>query len=374
MSRAWVDIDLAAVAANAKTLQELAPGAELCAVVKAGGYGHGAIEVARAALSVGATRVAVAQVGEGLDLRAAGLDVPIWVLAEPDPAELAAAAGAGLEPAVYSASTVAAAAAVGGLTVHLKVDTGMHRVGAAPTDVVALARQIAGSGRLRLGSVWTHLATADAPHDEPAKDGAATSFADRQLDRYERALADLAEAGIDVPLRHAANSAATIAHPRSHHDVVRCGIALYGLPPSPNLAGRADLCPALTWRSTVAYVKRLEAGEAVSYGQHQALRRDATVATIPVGYADGYRRALWNTGGAALIGGKRRPIVGVVTMDQLVVDCGDDRVEPGDDVVLIGKQGAASITADDLASSLQTINYEIPTSIGSRVERRYHGG
>jgi alanine racemase len=360
MSRAWVDVDLAAVAANVKTLRQLAPAAELCAVVKADGYGHGAIEVSRAALSAGASRLAVAQVGEGLALRDAGLDAPIWVLSEPEPGELAAAAAAGLEPAVYSAPVIAAAAGIGGLTVHLKVDTGMHRVGAAPAVVVALARQVTACERLSLGSVWTHLATADE---------VAAGFADRQLDRYEEVLADLKAAGIGVPLRHAANSAATIA--RSHHDVVRCGIAIYGLAPSPYLDGRADLRPALSWRTRVSHVKRLPAGARVSYGQRQALDRDANVATIPVGYADGFRRALWSSGGHVLIGGRRRPIVGVVTMDQTVVDCGDDEVGPGDEAVLIGSQGGETITADDLARSLGTINYEIVTSIGRRVERRF---
>jgi alanine racemase len=370
MSRAWADVDLAAVEANVKTLREQAPAAELCAVVKAGGYGHGAIEVSRAALAAGATRLAVAQVGEGVALREAGFDVPIWVLSEPEAVELPAAAAAGLEPAVYSAGGLAAASSAGvPLTVHLKVDTGMHRVGAAPADVVDLVALIAASSTLQLGSVWTHLATAD----EPAGD-AGGALAARQLDCFDRVLAELAGAGIEVPLRHAANSAATLAHPRSHYDVVRCGISVYGLAPSPYLSDRVTLQPALTWRTRVAFVKRLRAGDAVSYGHRQVLDRNATVATIPVGYADGFRRRLWNTGGEVLIGGRRRPIVGVVTMDQTVVDCGDDPVAVGDEVVIIGGQGSEAITADDLAASLDTINYEIATSIGGRVERRYHGG
>ncbi|MGF1596094.1 MAG: alanine racemase [Acidimicrobiales bacterium] len=369
MSRSWVDVDLGAVAANVATLRAAAPDAELCAVVKAEGYGHGAVAVAQAALDAGATRLAVAQVGEGMALRAAGLEAPIWILSEPDPPELGAAARHRLEPAVYSTAAIdtAAAAATAGepLTVHLKIDTGMHRAGAAPGDAIDLAGRIVAAPSLILGSVWTHLACAD---DDAADDPDAPTG--RQLACYEATLAALAAAGVEVPLRHAANSAGCLLHPRSRHDVVRCGLALYGLAPTPELAAAGRLRPALTWRSTVGMVKRLPAGSAVSYGWRQRLAVAATVATVPVGYADGYRRALWERG-AVLIGGRRRPIVGVVTMDQLVADCGDDPVRPGDEVVLLGRQGDESITADELAGLLGTINYEIPTAIGPRVERRH---
>ena len=361
MSRSWLDIDLAAVAANVKALRGLAPDAELWAVVKADGYGHGAIEVANAALAAGATTLAVAQVAEGVALREAGFGEPIWVLSEPAPDEFDTVAAAGLEPTLYSPAGVMAAARVGDMTTHLKVDTGMGRVGATPDEAVQIGRQILSTGRLDLGSVWTHLACADDP-DHP--------LTDRQLDRYEQVLTAFDAAGIEVPRRHAANSAGVIAHSRSHFDVVRAGIALYGLIPGPKLADRIELQPALTWRTTVGFVKRLRAGEALSYGHRQAVERDTTVATFPVGYADGLRRGLWS-GGGALIGGKCRSILGVVTMDQTMVDCGDDGIAPGDDVVLIGRQGEACITADEMACTLDTINYEIAVLIGSRVERRY---
>ncbi|MGI9612664.1 MAG: alanine racemase [Acidimicrobiales bacterium] len=383
VSRSWVDIDLAAVAANIATLAACAPSAEVCAVVKANGYGHGAVPVARAALEAGATRLAVAQVDEGVALRAAGIDATIWVLSEPEPAEFVVAAANGLEPAVYSPGGIADAAASGTrLTVHLKADTGMHRVGARPADIVTLARSIDADSNLTLGSVWTHLASADADGERSAHIGGADAGTDPaagtvtsdQLDRYDTILCALDEAGIHVPLRHAANSAGTIAHPRSHGDVVRCGIAIYGLPPSPGLTGRVPLKPAMTWRSRVSFVKELRAGDAVSYGHRRVISRTSRVATIPVGYADGYRRNLWNRGAAVLIGGRRRPIVGVVTMDQTVVDCGTDDIVDGDEVVLIGSQGDETITADDLAASLGTINYEIPWGVGARVERRYPGG
>lgn len=375
MSRSWADVDLGAIAANVKALRALAPTAEFCAVVKADGYGHGATAVAEAALAAGATRLAVAQVVEGAALRADGIDAPIWVLAEPEPGEFASAFAAELEPAVYSPAAIDAAAAAGGGTVHLKIDTGMHRVGAHPDDALDLARRVVEAPTLALGSVWTHLACADGDGERPSEGGGQPATAtSRQLDTYEAVLAALTDAGIEVPRRHAANSAATITEPRSHFDVVRCGISLYGLPPSPGLDGRAPLRPALSWRTRVGFVKRLAAGSPVAYGHRGSVSVASTVATIPVGYADGYRRGLWDRGGAVLIGGRRRPIVGVVTMDQTIVDCGDDPISVGDEVVLIGSQGEAAITADELADALGTINYEIPVAIGNRVERRHHNG
>lgn len=410
MSRAWADVDLDAIAHNVRVLRQLAAPAELCAVVKANGYGHGAVEVARAAVAAGATRLAVAQVAEGVALREAGLAVPIWVLSEPDPAEMATVVAVGLEPAVYSPAAIDAAASVvasasaapgrtvsrnprpadeprretleirrkgdadgaeggAGLAVHLKIDTGMHRVGAAPDDAVALARRIGEAPGLRLGSVWTHLACADTVSPDGDVLAAVT---EAQLACYERVLASLAAAGIDVPLRHAANSAGTIAHPSARYDVVRCGIALYGLPPAPGMAGWAPLRPALSWRTRVSFVKRVAAGESISYGHRRTLGQETTVATVPVGYADGLPRGLWANGGSLLVGGRRRPILGVVTMDQTMVDCGDDPVQVGDEAVIIGPQGAETITADDLAAAMGTINYEICTSISPRVTRRYH--
>ncbi len=364
--RSWVDVDLDAIAHNVTALRAAADGAELCAVVKANGYGHGAFEVADTALRAGASWLAVAQVAEGVALREAGFGERIIVLSEPAPHEFTAAATAGLDVTLYSpAGVMAAAQASGGtaaLTTHLKVDTGMHRVGAAPDETVAVARQIQQTDRLVLASVWTHLACADDVAHPANK---------AQLTAYEEVLSDLAAAGIDVPYRHAANSAATIAHPTSRYDLVRCGLALYGLDPSPATAELIDLRPALAWRTTVGMVKRLPSGAAVSYGHRRTVERDTTVATIPVGYADGLRRSWWRHG-AVLIGGKRRPILGVVTMDQTVVDCGDDGVAPGDEVVVLGAQGDERITADEMATALATINYEVTTCIGPRVDRRYH--
>lgn len=374
MSRSWVEVDVGAIQRNVETLSKLAGKAELCAVVKADGYGHGAVRVAAAALAGGATRLAVAQVREGVRLREAGFDVPIWVLSEPDPSEFEMAARFHLEPAVYSLRGLTAAAAgyklaagsgLGSiLAVHLKVDTGMHRSGAHPREVVALAEAIEKAPELSLASVWTHCAVADES-DNP--------LTDQQMARFRAVLVQLDEADLRPPLAHAANSAATMLFPQTHFDVIRCGIAIYGLPPSPALTVRshAELClePALRWLTKVAFVKRLQAGDRVSYGQRGLVNKPTTVVTLPVGYADGYRRGTWQMPGAVLIGGKRRDILGVVTMDQMVIDIGDDEAHPGDEVVLLGKQGDSEVSADDLAQALGTINYEIVCGLMPRVER-----
>jgi alanine racemase len=367
VSRSTATVDLSAIRHNAAALRAAAPDAELCAVVKANGYGHGEVAAAQAAIDGGATILAVARVIEGCRLRNAGLNLPIWVLSEPESKEFVDVVAFGLQPAVYSVRGIEAAAAAAygsstNLPVHLKIDTGMHRVGVAPGQVVDLARRISDEAGLDLGSVWTHLAMADEPDD---------SFTIEQLDRFEAALAALDAAGVDVPMTHAANSGAVHAWPRSHRDVVRCGISLYGLPPSPQLAGVLDLRPALRWTSSVSFVKRLAPGDRVSYGQRTEVTEPTTAATVPVGYADGYRRALWSAPPQVLIGGKKRRILGVVTMDQMVVDLGGDDVEVGDEVVLIGEQDGERVTADDLAHSLDTINYEITCGITDRVGRRY---
>lgn len=367
---AWADIDLDAVAANVVRLRELAAPAAVCAVVKAGGYGHGAAPVARAAIAAGAELLAVAQVPEGEALRAEGIDAPILLLSEPDRDQMDRVAAADLRVTLYTHGGIAAAAeaamAAGTtLSVHLKVDTGMRRVGADPADALARATEIAAAPGLVLEGVYTHLAVADEP---------AHPFTAEQLRRYDAVLDELAAAGIAPALRHAANSAGTLAHPEARYDLVRCGIAVYGIAPSPEVGTHVGLRPALTLRSEVSYVKRVGAGEGISYGLRHAVERDTTVATVTIGYADGVRRRLSEVGGEVLVGGRRRPILGTITMDQLMVDCGDVPVAPGDDVVLIGRQGEDEITVDEWAERLETIGYEIVCGIGPRVCRRWQGG
>jgi alanine racemase len=369
MATAWASIDLDAVAANVATLVERAAPAEVCAVVKADGYGHGAVPVSRAALRAGATWLAVAHVGEGERLREAGIDAPVLVLAEPEPADFARVLAAGLRVTVYTAAGIEAAAGAGTgvlpVAVHLKVDTGMHRVGAAPDEVVELARKIVEARSLELEAVWTHLAVADEPTN---------GFTEVQLARYRAVLGALDEVGLSPRLRHAANSAGAIAHPDARFDLVRCGIAVYGVAPSADLAGAIPLRPVMSLSARVGHVKTVHAGEAISYGQRHRFEHDTRVATVTIGYADGVRRDLYRRGGQVLLHGHRRPIVGTVTMDQIMVDCGALPVEVGDEAVLIGRQGDEQITVDEVASRLDTIGYEVVCGVGPRVERRWLGG
>lgn len=369
MAASTAHIDLGAIGHNVSLLDEIVSPAVVCAVVKADGYGHGSVPVADAALRAGATSLGVAQVGEARVLRAAGIDAPILVLSELAPAEIDAALAMELELVVHRPETIAAIAAratalgVQPVPLHLKVDTGMRRIGCEPTEAVGVAERIVAAESVRLAGTMTHLARADEP-DDPTTDA--------QLDRFDGVLADMADRGIDPGVRHAANSAGAIAHPRARHDMVRVGIATYGIPPSPGMADLPALRPALRWTSSVRHVKSVSAGESVSYGHRHRFDHDTVVATVPVGYADGFRRRLGLVGGVVLIGGRRRPVVGVVTMDQFVVDCGPDAVvEVGDEVVLIGGQGSERITADDMAGLLDTIGYEVVCDISARVDRTY---
>jgi alanine racemase len=369
----WSEIDLDALRANVRALCAHAAPAQLLAVVKANGYGHGAVPVARAALDAGASWLGIARIEEAVQLRDAGIDAPVMILSEPSPAAVADVVAHDITPVVYTEAGIDALAkgvVESGrdrpFAVHLKVDTGMHRVGCAPDHAVALAAQVAARDELELTGVCTHLAVADEPDD---------TYTPEQLDRFDAVLAALDDAGLLPPLVHAANSAGLLAHPRAHHSLVRVGIAMYGLPPAPTLHGHAgvELTPVLSLRARVTLVKELPAGERLSYGLRYELDRPSRVATVPAGYADGVPRNLGLQGGEVLIGGQRLPIAGVVTMDQLLVDVGDAAVAPGDEVVLIGRQGGEEITATEWAQHLGTINYEIVTGIGARVPRTYRG-
>ncbi len=248
------------------------------------------------------------------------------------------------------------------LPVHLKVDTGMHRVGCAPDGAVALAERIDASAELHLEGVCTHFALADEPKRE---------YTAEQIERFEAVLADLAGRGLRPPVVHAANSAGLLTQPAARYDLVRLGIAVYGVPPAPDLADRLPLRAVLSLKARVSHVKELPAGARISYGLRYELDRPSRVATIPAGYADGVPRNLGLAGGQVLIGGERHPIAGTVTMDQLMVDVGESAVEVGDEVVLLGRQGDAEITATEWAERLGTIAYEIVSGIGPRVPRRY---
>ena len=375
-------IDLSAVAHNVSLLADLTAPAKLCVVVKADAYGHGAVPVARTAMSAGASWLAVALVEEGAELREGGIEAPILLLSEPRPKEMIEVVSHRLRPTVYSpegiaAVTAAQSTATEPLGVHLKIDTGMHRVGVPPDEASHLAQTLSDKPGLALEGIWTHCATADDINNP---------FADTQLDRFDKALEEIAAAGIKPPVRHAANSAALLTRRRSHYDLVRVGISVYGISPLPyaseidSQAGLSEasnralqqLRPAMQLRSEVSFVKKVLAGERISYGQLHEFSADTAVATVPIGYADGVRRDFGLQGGVVLIGGQRCPVVGAVTMDQLMVDVGlVASVQTGDEVVLIGNQGSETVTATEIAQKANTIPYEVVCDVGKRVRREY---
>ncbi|HWL38029.1 MAG TPA: alanine racemase [Frankiaceae bacterium] len=352
-TRAEAVVDLAAVRHNVGVLRAAAGGAEVLAAVKADGYGHGAVPVARAALEGGATWLGVVLVEEGVALRTAGIDAPVLVMMEPPPGAGEVAAAYDINLGVGSFASLHDAVDAGA-RVHLKVDTGLSRGGSVEwPDLVAAAVKADAD----VVGVWSHLACADDV-------GAASNAT--QVQRFEAALTVAAEAGLAPRLRHLANSAATLTMPEARYDLVRPGIAVYGLTPVPGMD--YGLRPAMTLRARVAMTKRVPAGTGVSYGHRYTTGAETTLALVPLGYGDGIPRAAANTA-EVWIGGRRRTISGTVCMDQFVVDVGDDEVVAGDEAVVFG----AEPTAQDWADALGTISYEIVTRIAPRVPRRYVG-
>jgi alanine racemase len=366
---AWAEVHTGLISHNVAIVAQRTAPVQVWAVVKANGYGHGSVPVAQAALAGGATGLCVAIVDEGVALRRAGITAPILLLSE-QPAELAdLIVGYQLTPTVTTtrgAAVLAASASAADQTVkvHIKVDTGMHRVGVAPNEVASLASFISSYESLTIEGVYTHFAVADDPsHVANAA----------QLSAFNAVLDGLSSRGINPPLVHAANSAAALANEPSRFTMVRLGIAMYGLRPG---AGVAELCagliPAMSLKARVSAVRWVEAGEAVSYGLVRPLTKGSLIATVPIGYADGVPRALGRTNIQILLNGVPRSFAGTITMDQLMIDCeSDSSVTVGDEVVLIGKQGEHSVTADDWAEALGTIGYEIVCGISPRIFRRY---
>jgi alanine racemase len=363
------EIDLGAIRENVVNLAAvLRPGARVLAVVKANAYGHGDVAVARACLEAGAGSLGVALVEEGVRLREAGIDAPVLLLVEHPPDASDAIVGSALTPSVSSRASIdaigAASSRAGQRTpIHVVVDTGMHREGVPFDQAAELVVYADARPDVRVEGLWSHLAVADEKGND---------FTALQVRRFTDVCAAVEHAGIDVPLRHLANSAGALACPDAHFDMVRLGIAVYGLHPADHLRARCELRPAMRLRSAVSTVRRVRAGEGISYGHRYAPAADATIASIPVGYGDGFTR-LYTGRSEVLIGGRRRAVAGTVTMDQIMADCGDDDVAPGDEVVLIGSQGAETLTADDLAAAVGTINYEVVCAIGARVPRVYVG-
>ena len=367
----WAEIDLDAIAHNVRQLKRhIGERVKLTAVVKANAYGHGAVPVARTALENGAERLAVNRVVEGIELRRAGIAAPILILGYSPPWEAEAIVRHDLTPTITErevALALARAAASQGKTVpvHVKVDTGMGRFGLLPKEVVDFAKGLADFPNLRLEGLYTHFATADE---------ADKSHTRRQFGIFLDVLKRLEEAGIEVPIRHAANSAATLDLPETHLDMVRCGIAIYGLYPSAEVSHSVPLKPAMSLKSRVARLRTLPAGSCISYGCTYVTSSPTRVALVPVGYGDGYHRLLSNRG-QVLIRGRRAPILGRVCMDQFVVDVSDiPGVRLNDEVVVFGRQGEEEISAEEVAAWAQTINYEVVTALMPRVTRVYLRG
>ena len=365
---AWVEVDLGAIQKNVALLAKQAGKAQLWATVKANGYGHGAVQVAQAALGAGATGLCVALADEAHELRQAKITAPILIVSEQPATQFEQMLRDDVVATLYNESTInsyAKTASDLGIVgkVHLKVDTGMHRVGAPVASAMTRCRQIKSLASLQLDGVYTHFAAADLPnHDETAK----------QVQRFEGFIAELDQESLRPKYVHTSNSAAAMRVLSATTDIARVGIAIYGIAPSGELESLAeDLQPALSLHARVSHVQHLASGEGVSYGLRTKLSQAATIATLPIGYADGVQRRLWKVGGEVLIGGKRCPIVGVVTMDQLMVNCGDADVQIGDHAILIGAQGSQSISANEIAVKLETIGYEIVCGISARIPRKY---
>ena len=371
--RAEARIDLEAIAHNVAVLDAHAGPAGVMAVVKADGYGHGAVTVARTALAAGAAELGVATLEEALQLRAAGITAPVlsWLhTADEDFAPaLAADVGLAVSSPRHLAGVLAAAHATGvRAALSIKVDTGLNRNGVSATEldgVLAVVACAQAEHAVRVRAIFSHLARADEPHHP---------VVDLQAARLRDAVAQAARAGVVPEVVHLANSAATLTRPDLAFDLVRPGVAVYGLSPVPHL-GAMGLRPAMTLRARVALVKRVAAGEGVSYGHVWTAPHDTTVALLPIGYADGVPRGL-SSRFQVLLGGHRRPVVGRVCMDQVVVDCGPDGagVGEGDTAVLFGPGVDGEPLAQDWADTLGTIHYEVVTGVRGRVQRSYLGG
>jgi alanine racemase len=366
---AWAEVSSSTMCLNFARMAHFASSPRAWAVVKADAYGHGAAVASRAAMDAGAQGLCVALAEEGAALRDEGIVADILLLSEQPIDQSPTIVENNLIATVASFEVAdglnkAGIAGHRNVHVHIKVDTGMHRVGISPDQVVALAKHIQSLPRLRLEGIFTHFAVADEP-------GRVENTQQREM--FDAVLKQCADEGIEFAYVHAANSAATLADAASHYSFVRVGICMYGLVPGDGVRGMGPtLLPAMSLKARVSAVRRIAAGEAVSYGLKRPVERDTVIATVPIGYADGVPRKLWESAQPVLIGGVRRPIAGVVTMDQIMVDCGDDdSIQVGDEVVLFGSQGDEVIAVREWAQAVGTNDYEIVCGISPRIKRVY---
>ena len=360
----WLEIDLGAIRNNIHQLQAIT-GRAVMAIIKANAYGHGLVEVARAAVAAGSAWLGVARLEEAVALRQSGIETPVLVLGYTDPLRVPEALAHHISLAVFHpdlAQAFAAQAREAGqvLNVHAKFDTGMGRLGVFPEDGLEFIRLIKEFPELRLEGAFTHLANADDPQRDTT---------DWQLDRFSRLIEALEDSGLRPPLVHAANSAGAIYFPRSRFDIVRPGIAIYGLQPSAKAPLPEGFRPALTWKARLASVKILPAGHGVGYSYRYITQKPERIGAVAAGYADGIRRRLGNF---ALVGGKRVSMVGGVCMDQCMLGLDEvPEARMGDEVVLIGQQGDASITAEEIGEAWGTVNYDVVCGLTARVPRIY---
>ena len=360
----WVEIDLQAIENNVRWFCENT-GVQVMAVVKANAYGHGAVPCALAALRSGAQWCGVARIEEALELRRSGIECPILLLGYTPPERLVEAIANQISIVVWDLRQIEWAEAASRKAgrpahIHLKVDTGMSRLGVQPEQAASLAKRLGEAESLYFEGIFTHFARADERKDEPTEE---------QALQFRRVLAELEAAGLKPPIVHAANSAAGLTRPSAYFNLVRAGIAIYGLHPSPDCMLPSTFCPALVWKTILSQVKILPPGRGISYGHAYSTRSEERIGTLPVGYADGLRRV---AGNQVLIAGRRVTVVGRVCMDQVMVQLDEvPEARAGDEVVLIGIQGEEQITAEEIAQRWGTINYEVVCGIGSRVPRVY---
>ena len=366
MRATYAQIDLSAIAHNVSLVKKNAGQAEMMAVVKADAYGHGAIPVARTALENGAKWLAVATAEEAEELRDAGFICPVLVLGALDEEDCALCVARGISVSVSNAEQLrwmhqAAKRENTTAKAHLKIDTGFHRLGAVPEQLPSLLEAFSHYPNVKMEGMFTHFAAADAADD---------AFVDTQVLRFQQAEQMVQQAGF-TPIVHISNSAATLRRPELRRDMVRAGIILYGYMPSEEMPEKVDLWPAMSWKSMVLDIHTIEPGETVGYGRTYTAHEQRRVATLPVGYADGYRRALSNKG-QVLVCGQRAPVLGRICMDHFMVDITEiPQAEIGAEVVLLGRQGDQAIWADEMAGWLDTISYEILTDLSKRVPRVY---
>jgi alanine racemase len=366
---AWAEIDLGSLRSNVQAIQEVVgEKTKIMAVVKANAYGHGAIEVGKAALDSGAVCLGVSSLVEAKQLRSAGIRAPVVILGYTPAENYLEIVDQEITPTIRSVDVAkslltAARRREKSLKIWVKVDTGMHRLGLDPEETLYFLRILKGYPNLELEGLFTHFATSD--EDD-------LSFSNQQLSTFNKLLAEIKKEGIDIPLVSAANSAATFKMPESRFDLVRVGMAMYGFRPDKNFDYGVDLKPILTFKTQITQLTEIPKGDSVGYGRQFLAQRPTLVATLAVGYGDGFRRTPKNWG-EVLIHGQRAPLIGRVAMDQAAIDVTDVKgdVRRGDEVTLIGKDGQQTLSVEDVAESLETIPYEVVTGLSGRVERIY---